>query len=301
MSKQESTRRHHLIIGLLRRKPSTFAEINDYLKQKSTLEERKYEINIRTFQRDVKEIASNYNIEIKCNRSDLSYQIVIDENDIHTERLIETYDMLNALNVHKNLSQHLILENRKPLGTENMHGILHAIKTHHQISFIHESYWNSDTGKVARTICPLVIKEAQNRWYIIGKDTSDNQIKTFGLDRITDFEILKERFKYPTNYNPEIAFKDSFGIVSSNGENPQKIILSFTKEQGKYVKSLPLHHSQKELLSNENEYQIQLYLHPTYDFEMELLSLGSKVKVLEPESLKNSIMQKIKEALVRYV
>jgi predicted DNA-binding transcriptional regulator YafY len=54
---------------------------------------------------------------------------------------------------------------------------------------------------------------------------------------------------------------------------------------------LPLHHSQKELINNEDEYRIELLLHPTYDFVMELMSIGAHVKVIEPQSLKKEMIK----------
>jgi predicted DNA-binding transcriptional regulator YafY len=88
--------------------------------------------------------------------------------------------------------------------------------------------------------------------------------------------------------------------MSENDKIPQKIILSFSKKQENYIKSLALHHSQKELINNENEYRIELFLQPTYDFVMELLSIGAEVKILEPESLKNELIEKLEATLNRY-
>lgn len=300
MSKQESNRRQHLIINLLRNKPSTFKEINQHLKIKSELDEKNYEVSVRTFQRDMKEIASDYNIEIKFNKRTKNYEIILDENDEYSERLMETFDMYNALNLSKSLSKHLLLEKRKPLGLEHLHGILHAIKNRHQIEFTYEKYWEDEDHKSKRTVNPLALKEAKNRWYVIAFDPKDQYIKTFGLDRISELHILRSGFESPKNYNPETAFKDSFGIINGENSHPQKIVLSFTPEQGKYAKSLPLHHSQKEILNTPDEYRIQLYMRVTYDFEMELLSLGSNVKVIEPENLKNSLKLKLQEALALY-
>jgi len=61
-----------------------------------------------------------------------------------------------------------------------------------------------------------------------------------------------------------------------------------------------LHHTQKTLVDNEQEYRIELYVHPSYDFVMELLSVGNQVRVLEPESLRNQIVKGLKEALGNY-
>jgi proteasome accessory factor B len=51
---------------------------------------------------------------------------------------------------------------------------------------------------------------------------------------------------------------------------------------------------------NETECIMELYLSPTYDFVMELLSIGKEVKVLEPESLKKEIIERIKATLQHY-
>ena len=48
-----------------------------------------------------------------------------------------------------------------------------------------------------------------------------------------------------------------------------------------------MHHSQKIIIDNERECRIELLIYPTYDFVMELLSLGAEVKVIEPKSLQD--------------
>lgn len=299
MSKKQFIKRHHLIINKLRKKPSTFDEIQDYLKIQSELDEENYEIEIRTFQRDLKEIASLYSIEIEYNRSSKLYQIIQDVNDINNERLVESFELFNALSLTENLSKYIILEKRKPMGTENMFGILHAIKNRFIIQFLHEKYWDEDQDKKTRVVHPLALKESKYRWYLVALDEKDGVIKSFALDRISDIEITLKKFHYPENFNPEIAFQNTFGIVN-DGTPAQKIVLSFSFEQGKYIKSLPMHHSQKTIIDNEKELRIELFLQPTYDFAMELLSIGKEVKVLEPKELQNKIKIRFEEAIKRY-
>lgn len=300
MSKKQFLKRYSLIINKLRKNASSFEEIQKYLVEQSINDEENYEISIRTFQREIKEIASTHNIEIKYFRSENVYKIINDGNEERNERLMESFEIIDALKISSNLSNHLILEKRKPLGTNNMNYLIHAIKNRNEIRFFYSKYWTEELVDTQRKVQPLALKEARYRWYLVAKDLKDNRIKTYGLDRITNLEITNLKFIFPENYNPEEAFRHSFGIINEDNKEPQKIVLSFSFEQGKYIKSLPLHHSQKELTNDEKEYRIELLLHPTYDFVMELLSIGAEVKVLEPESLKNEMIKKLEATLNRY-
>jgi len=297
MSKQQYIKRYNLIINKLRRKPCSFVEIQDYLQLQSEIYSVNYELSIRTFQREIKEIEANYDIVIEYDKSQSAYKITHDGNEIRNERLMETFYIIDALKISNSLSNHLILEKRRPLGTNNMNLFIHAIKNNLEVNFNHQKFW--DDVKKTRITQPLALKESRNRWYLIALDTKDNIIKTFGLDRISDLEITKKKFVPLENYNPDEAFRDSFGIIVGDKE-AQKIVLSFTFEQGKYIKSLPLHPSQKAIIDNEKEFRIELFMRPTYDFVMELLSIGAEVKVLKPKILKEEIKSKLLKTLNLY-
>lgn len=300
MSKKQFLKRYILIIGKLRKKPSSFNEIQRYLQLQSEIDGENYNVSIRTFQRDLQEIQSLYNIEISYNRSEEVYIITEDANEDRNERLIESFELFNALNVSDNLSRNIIFEKRRPLGTENLHGLLHTIKNKLQISYKYEKYWGDNTGAEQRTVWPLALKESRYRWYLIALDQKDNKIKSFGLDRISDLEIGKIKYDYPEIEKVDNLFKYSFGVTNDPGI-PKKIVLSLSPEQGRYIKSLPLHSSQKEIISNEKEYRISLMLHPTYDFIMEILSLGREVKVIEPESLRKEIVKILEDTMKKYL
>lgn len=124
-------------------------------------------------------------------------------------------------------------------------------------------------------------------------------MKTFGLDRISSFETLNSRFNINPGFDVERMFQDSFGIINSL-EEPEEIILSFDPVQGKYIKTLPLHHSQEILKDDQKEVLIKLRLIITFDFIIELLSHGEHVKVLQPQSLIDEIKLRYKKALKQY-
>ena len=298
MSKRETLARHSIIIKKLKRHPSSFAEISETLAFESELQGYDYNISKRTFSRDINEIGSLYGTYIKYNGSSRKYYIEMESDAEMNVRMLEAFDTFNLLNLTQRLSNQVHFEKRKPQGTDNLFGLLHAIKNKLLIKFTYQKYWsNADT---VRKVEPYVLKEFKNRWYVLAKDLGDNNVKSFALDRITEMEISKKKFKTPAKYNVDEHYKYSFGIMSPNDDQPQEIILSFDPIQGKYAKSLPWHQSQEVLIDNENELRIKLTLYITHDFFMELLSHGNTVRVIQPRSLIEAMRKSCTSVLKMY-
>ncbi|HRO75575.1 MAG TPA: WYL domain-containing protein [Crocinitomicaceae bacterium] len=300
MSKREAITRLTLIIKKLRKQPATFEEIYQYLKFESELQEYDFTVSKRTFQRDLGAIRAIYNIDIQCNLSQQKYYIEFEDEPEKNERILEAFDIFNALNVSDRLSPHILFETRKSRGTENLNGLLHAIKNNLQIKFTYQKFWE-ETG-TERTVEPFVLKEFKNRWYVEARDLKDREIKTFALDRLTALEITKHRFNALDFFDIELFYRNCFGIMKPGTphEPPKKIVLSLSPFQAKYIRSMPLHESQKLVKVTEEETIISLKMHITEDFVMELLSLGRHVKALEPKSLVNRLKFEYEKALGRY-
>jgi len=191
------------------------------------------------------------------------------------------------------------LEKRRPQGTENLVGLLHAIKNKLQIAFTYHKFWEDEFTK--RLVEPYALKEFKNRWYVLAKDQKEDQIKTFALDRLTELVITQKHFQIPIEFNINDYFNYCFGIITPSSKvEPEEIILSFTSFQGKYIKSLPLHETQEVLKDDDDSLLIKMKLNITHDFIMELLSMGENVKVIQPKSLIDDIKAVYKEALENY-
>lgn len=202
------------------------------------------------------------------------------------------------MSINERLSNHIHFEDRKPQGTDNLNGLLHGIKQKVQIKFTYSKYWCEDVAQ--RTIEPYALKEFKNRWYVLGRDLKDGHIKSFGLDRLTNLEITNKKRQSPNNFDVNAHFNHCFGIISPNAEKPTEVILSFNSFQGKYIKSLPLHHSQQVLIDDENELRIKLKLFITHDFLMEILSYGDNLKVIKPDSLVDKLKTTFTKVLEKY-
>mgnify|MGYP001466624951 CR=1 FL=1 len=298
MSKREAVARYNLIIKKLRNRPSTFSEISDYLVLESELQGYDFNVSKRTFQRDLEDIRSLYNIDIQYDFSRKVYYIDYEEKPEVNERILEAFDVFNALNITDRLSDYIHFEKIKPKGTENLYGLLHAIKNQFQVSFTYQKFWENESSY--RTVEPYALKEFKNRWYLIAHDLNDNYVKVFALDRLTDLEITRKKFQRPDDFNVGEYFKHCFGIIRSYDQYPEEIILSFDPIQGKYIKTMPLHESQVILEDNNEELLVKFTLFITHDFIMEILSYGDTVKVIQPVSLIEEIKKVYENALKQY-
>lgn len=298
MTKRESVLRYIHIMNKLRTGSATFEQIDDYLARHSELQGSNFNMSKRQFQRDLKDIESIFEVEIKFDFRLKVYAINEDENSEMSKRRMEALDVFNALKIGESSSQSIHFEKRKPQGTENFHGLLHAIKNQLQISFTYQKYWEVELTH--RTVEPYALKEFRNRWYLLANDLKDQQVKSFAFDRLTELEITQKRFKPSRNFNVNEYYKYCFGIISPSDHELQEVILTFDPTQGKYIKSLPLHETQEVLVDDDREVRIKLKLYMTYDFLMEVLSYGENVKVISPDSLIESLKSNYLNALNQY-
>jgi proteasome accessory factor B len=127
---------------------------------------------------------------------------------------------------------------------------------------------------------------------LVALDKKDETVKTFGLDRISNLKITDTKFK-PIAYNVEKEFQHAFGVETY--APAEKVLLEFSNKQGNYIKTFPLHESQRIVEETEDSVVLEIFIHTTNDIMMELLKYGSNVKVLSPISLQNKIKNSISE------
>jgi proteasome accessory factor B len=295
MAKREYTQRQLLIIKQLRKKASSFGEIKKYLLQQQDITEDNFDISQRTFQRDLKDINTIYGIEIKFNKKEGLYRITEEEEDKPFERIMEAFETLTALNFSNNMSDKIILERKANKGTNFMHSILHSIQNHLEVTFIHQSFWKEEPEK--RTVKPIAIKESQNRWYLVCFDVNKKEYRNFGLDRIKELEITNTKFE-AIYHDINTMYQHAFGVETY--EPAQKLVIAFTSYQAKYIKTLPLHPSQKILSEEAGFCRFEYFMHPTNDFIMEILKFGDNVIVEEPLSLREKTKERIAKMMALY-
>ena len=125
-------------------------------------------------------------------------------------------------------------------------------------------------------------------------------IRIYALDRIMDLQLTDETFKYPKKFSPENYFTGCFGIIHDDETEVETVKLKVNTDQSNYLRSLPLHHSQEEIETNDDYSIFTLRVRPTFDFQQELLKNGDTIEVLEPLWLRKEMAATIKRMFNKY-
>ena len=291
-------KRQTTIINFLRNGGKTFNEIKHHLEIESEIQGAELEISTRTFQRDIVSIRKLYGVDIYYDRRQRLYVADFSAVTPNSERLMESFTLLNTLKVSEHLSKYIHLEKRKPGGTHFILDIITAIKNRNLIEILHQKYDRQEAKRY--TLKPLMLKEYRYRWYLVATKQDETKIKTFGLDRILLIRQLDKHYDYPRDFDAEQYFNDFYGVITPDNMPTETVELSFTRFQGNYIKSLPMHPSQKILKDTEDELRVSLTIKPTLDFIMDLQYFGDNVKVLKPKWLADEIVRNFKHAIGRY-
>jgi len=262
----------------------TFEEIDEKWVRSSRSEGNP--IPLRTFHNHRAAIEELFEINIECNKSNYKY-FIGNAEDLEKggvrRWLLNTFAVNNLINESHKLKQRILFE-EIPSGQHYLTPIIEAMRDGVMLEMTYQSYWSDKAHTFSFE--PYFVKVFKQRWYVIGKS---DQIRIHALDRIQKLETLSTKFNMPKDLDPEEYFYNCFGIIHDEDVSPQEIKLKISSNQAKYIRALPLHHSQKESESTPDFSIFTYFIKPTFDFRQELLSLGEDVEVLSPEAFRKEL------------
>ena len=290
-------RRISLLLAYLKRNPfQNKQSILDYF------EDNDKGFNERTLYRLNETLSRDFGIEIVFDYNYDGYYFD-EEKSTNPEvflsllEILVTAELFSTNFTEKNSAlTYVEFENKAAIETlPNFKTILNAIQQNLPITFKHYSFYHLKEEEYE--LKPYLLKQYQNRWYVIGE--TEKGYRTFGIDRIKDIIIGTKKFKPKTE-----EAKDKFShVIGLNyiDHKIESIKLSFHISQKPYIVSLPLHNTQKEInLENDKTFDIELLIHPNFEFRQQILKYGSLVKILEPKWLAEEIKDEHRKAFESY-
>lgn len=147
---------------------------------------------------------------------------------------------------------------------------------------------------------PYYLKQYNNRWFVFGIDNErQDNIISLALDRIDALEPASVQYVINERWDFGEYFEDVIGVSVPRAGEVEEVVLKFDKERYSYVRTKPLHPSQREL--DKENCVIQIDVMQNRELEALILSYGNEVEVLSPASLRERISEKIKDLANKYL
>ena len=256
------------------------------------------ELSERQFHRYTDAVEELFDIEIKYSRTQRGY-IVADREGIDNmgmrKWLIQTFSVNNILYESQELKNRILLEN-VPSGQQHLTTIVDAMREGVALSMTYHSFHREEPSTFE--VEPYCVKLFEQRWYMLGKSEGFDELRLYALDRIKALEPTERKFTLPKKFDAEKFFADHYGIIVDDEEfDVGPVALKVDSWQSKYLRTLPLHHTQVEVERNDEYFIFEYRLCPSFDFRQKILSMGATTEVLAPATL---IAKLRKEGIAEY-
>ena len=293
MSKNQINKYVWLVETLYKAKKITLKEINRRWLETDLSEG--LEIPRRTFHTWKNEVEDMFGLVIMCDKRDGDRYYIenreVLEDDGLQRWLLNTMSVNNTLLENKTLSDRILLENI-PSGQDFLDTVMKAMKNSKLLEITYKGYWSEHEHTFP--VAPYCVKLFRQRWYLVGNSVNEDRIRIYSLDRVLEAKLTEEPFKYPDDFCPEVYFEGCFGVIRGDGTEVEIVKLKVQADQANYLRSLPLHPSQKELVRTGDYSIFSVELRPTFDFQQELLWNGDALEVLEPLWLRKEMAGMVK-------
>lgn len=151
-------------------------------------------------------------------------------------------------------------------------------------------------------LCPYLLKEFRNRWFLFGGRADDLLLYNLALDRIVSVEPSEVPYRENPEFDSEHFFDDVIGVTKNLHTRPRKVRFWVSAEQSKYVLTKPLHTTQRLVKSNPEDGSCIFEIEVVINFEMYsvFMSYGAGLKVLSPRCAVEHMKSTLRQAADQY-
>ena len=263
-------------------------------------------IPLRTFHEQRKGIKEMFGVEIVCDRSHGNVYYVKNPEVLEKQKvakwLLHKYSIPQEFATFNSMKDRVLLE-EIPLGTTFLNPIIEAMQKNVELQIDYQRYESEQEEYNLQEfhVQPYALKVFNRRWYLLGYIKEKHDLRTIALDRILDLKILSTSFDLPEDFDARKYFANVVGIFVNNDLPVTKVMIRAYGTQAEYLRSTPLHKSQADGRSKYREFAEFTYrLCITPELVSQLLAMGDKVEVLEPDELREEMKEELIKCLTNY-
>lgn len=277
----------------------TFDEISKRWKDSNMGDDKP--MPLRTFHQHRGAVEELFGVEIKCNTANgYKYYIANPEvlkYDKTRKWLLNSFNLSNMITAGHNMKGRILFEDI-PHGTEYLQTIIDAMQQSKELTIDYQPFYGHRASYI---IQPYAMKTYRQRWYVLGYIKELDALRNIALDRLLEMTITEQTFELPESFNAEKYYENTVGIFVNDDLSPVKVKLKAYGYQIEYLRSLPLHKSQREATSKYGEFcEFEYKLCLTPELSSQIMAMGENVEVLEPQELREEIKHRMEQCLTKY-
>lgn len=181
-------------------------------------------------------------------------------------------------------------------GIELFGKLLQAILKKHTLKI---EYAPFGKDSYSEKVYPYYLKQFNDRWYLIAQAVGYDTFAHYALDRIENFEEISMKYKEP-EIDFEEYFDDVIGVTVPERLEPVDVLLRVSNNRFNYIKTKPLHLSQRIVSEENNHTTISINVKINKELIALLLSFGPDVEVISPAVLKEEMKKNISAMAYNY-
>jgi predicted DNA-binding transcriptional regulator YafY len=149
-----------------------------------------------------------------------------------------------------------------------------------------------------REVSPQRLTRYRDNWYLDGWCHLRNALRTFALDAIESTKALDTPAIEVSAAELDRHYSAAYGIFS--GPADHTAVVRFSPERARWVCREQWHPRQQSSWLADGRYELRVPYHHPEELLMDLLRYGPEVEVIEPQSLREAIRQRLTQALEHY-
>ena len=276
----------------------TLAELNDAFKDKAgeTIDRQK----LKKWRDNIECI---FNIIIKCDTKGREYRYYIENPEDIEGKSVESWvlnsaTLSNTLNTYKDLGDRIVCD-AVPKGTKYLEPILQSMSGSVAVDITYRGFGGSEWTFRAE---PYAVRQHHGQWYVLCKVNNLHSLIVYSLGQIEEVRMREnDVFEFDATFDAKKYFEPYFGVVVNSNWDCCRTVIRAYGNKIEYLRSNPLHSSQKEIGGKDRVYaDFEYNLMPTYDFANAVIGLGPMVEVMPFSPLRNEILNSIWAIKERY-
>jgi len=145
---------------------------------------------------------------------------------------------------------------------------------------------------------PLYLFENRGGLYLFVRATSFGDIRILAVERLLSVKVEDSTFEFPEDFDPEKRLEAAFEIIY---DDPIDVKIRFSSGQAKYIKERKWAEGQKITEEDDGSVILEMSTSGRDDIKRWVISWGADACVLEPEDMRQEIMEELRKASSNYL